>query len=495
MEGAVVKEGFLYLQQQQTFGKKWRKFWGVLHEESTGASAYLELLEGSRPASAEKAKKAEKSRRHLIGLLDCVHVEKACGEVSGPKETTPFLLETTEKCYLLAAQTDDVADWILELCKHAFAKDDKVWQGMLGKDLLKGQPPPLDMAENPLYSSTRTGDKTEFPVVVRATPASERIRLWGRFFLVVRPDVLELRGMTGGAVLYTWPYRFLRRFGHDKVIFSFEAGRRCDSGEGSFEFATKQGSEIIRVIEEAIQVQRDSGMKEPPPAGSPDPSSRAATLSAGVTASQASFDAGVQGDQGPAREQENPSQTTLSKTLSSEPVWKMMPARACLAKPTSAKDPSLQLSGSLPKRGPQLELRAEGGSRKASGPLAKAAPESEYSRPFDALSGAFGNAEGGSYPLPRGEEAPSPTASCGRTHRSGPAGLDHVYDDPESLIPAIYDEPQEYNGEAWKLQATAEDPVGYEYPYNPSLDDYSVPRMVASPIAAPRADRKWPWRS
>ncbi|KAJ7305335.1 hypothetical protein JRQ81_011256 [Phrynocephalus forsythii] len=97
------------------------RFWGILREASPSSSAHLELLEGSRPASAEKARKAEKSRRHLISLVDCVHVAEACGEVSCPKETTPFFLETTEKCYLLAAQAEEGASWIRDLCKQAFA--------------------------------------------------------------------------------------------------------------------------------------------------------------------------------------------------------------------------------------------------------------------------------------------------------------------------------------------------------------------------------------
>ena len=49
-----------------------------------------------------------------------MHVAEASGEVHSPKETTPFLLETTGKCYLLAATRVEAADWILELCEHAF---------------------------------------------------------------------------------------------------------------------------------------------------------------------------------------------------------------------------------------------------------------------------------------------------------------------------------------------------------------------------------------
>lgn len=39
-------------------------------------------------------------------------------------------------------------------------------------------------------------------------------------------------------------------------MFSFEAGRRCDSGPGNFTFETKQGNEIFTLVEQAIQSQK-----------------------------------------------------------------------------------------------------------------------------------------------------------------------------------------------------------------------------------------------
>lgn len=39
-------------------------------------------------------------------------------------------------------------------------------------------------------------------------------------------------------------------------MFSFEAGRRCDSGPGNFTFETKQGNEIFAVVDQAIQSQK-----------------------------------------------------------------------------------------------------------------------------------------------------------------------------------------------------------------------------------------------
>lgn len=39
-------------------------------------------------------------------------------------------------------------------------------------------------------------------------------------------------------------------------MFSFEAGRRCDSGPGNFSFETKQGNEIFALVDQAIQSQK-----------------------------------------------------------------------------------------------------------------------------------------------------------------------------------------------------------------------------------------------
>lgn len=41
-----------------------------------------------------------------------------------------------------------------------------------------------------------------------------------------------------------------------QTSFSFEAGRRCPSGEGGFEFDTPQGNVLFKAVEAAIQRQR-----------------------------------------------------------------------------------------------------------------------------------------------------------------------------------------------------------------------------------------------
>ncbi|KAM5229750.1 docking protein 2 isoform 1-T1 [Hipposideros larvatus] len=253
MEEVAVKQGFLYLQQQQTFGKKWRRFGAVLYGQSGYALARLELQEGS-----EKLRRGEAARR-VIRLADCLRVAEAGGEASSPRDTSAFFLETKERQYLLAAPTAECGDWMQAICLLAFPDWRKALSGSEGK----GSQPCME--ENELYSSTTTvAPCKEFAVTVRPTEASERCRLRGPYTLRTGKSALELwGGPEPRAQLYYWPYRFLRRFGRDKVTFSFEAGRRCISGEGNFEFETRQGNEIFLALEEAISAQKNSAPPGP----------------------------------------------------------------------------------------------------------------------------------------------------------------------------------------------------------------------------------------
>lgn len=58
----------------------------------------------------------------------------------------------------------------------------------------------------------------EYSVTMRPTEASERCGLRGSYTLRTGVSALELwGGPEPGTQLYDWPYRFLRRFGRDKV--------------------------------------------------------------------------------------------------------------------------------------------------------------------------------------------------------------------------------------------------------------------------------------
>ncbi|XP_064353866.1 docking protein 2 [Dromaius novaehollandiae] len=481
MDEAVVKQGSLYLQLQQTFGKRWRKFWGILYRESSCSTARLELFEGSAPPSAERLRRSEGGRR-VVRLSDCVHVAEAPGDTSGPKDTVPFLLETTDKCYLLAAEVAEEADWVGKLCELAFP-------AAMGKNgqqaMLKSEDGKFSMEENSLYSSGgKVGLEKEFEVTVRATESSERCRLWGRFLLRAEEEALELRDAQTLAVLYSWPYRFLRRFGRDKVTFSFEAGRRCASGEGSFEFETRQGNEIFQVIEAAIEAQRGRAAEEPrrddagrPPGHAKAPSRPPEHEERGSAEATKGPDRAAAKAKGPA---------------AGDPAGAFLPSRG-------AESPYAEPCDSLRRAGCPAGAKAPEKGRKPE-PAGKGAAEADYAVPFDTIakslaSGKFGGFLGAAEP-------PDPLyhsidAAGGRKGRQPPpppaARLEHIYDEPEGLSAhSVYDEPEEVKGEAWRLQAAPEDPPGHEYPYNPQRDDYSVPKRPV-PVKQPFAVQGKEW--
>ncbi|CAJ1086426.1 docking protein 1b [Xyrichtys novacula] len=117
-----------------------------------------------------------------------------------------------------------------------------------------GGPKDLQMSENLIYYSRE--EVNEFWVTVQRTDASERCGLTGSYWLKAESDVLILKDPKTKRNMQMWPYKLLRRYGRDRVMFSFEAGRRCDSGPGNFTFETKQGNEIFLLVDQAIQSQK-----------------------------------------------------------------------------------------------------------------------------------------------------------------------------------------------------------------------------------------------
>ncbi|NXM45674.1 DOK2 protein, partial [Gymnorhina tibicen] len=440
--------------------QKWKKFWGVLYRESSCSTARLELLEGSGPAAAERPRKAEGGRR-LVRLSDCVHVAEAGGDATCPKDTVPFLLETTDRRFLLAADAAEAADWIRRLCELAFPRSrEEPGAAKEGPAGSLGSEGGFSMAENSLYSSRdKAGLEQAFEVTVRATPSSQRCRLRGRCVLRAGEEALELRQLQSQELLYSWPYRFLRRFGRDKVTFSFEAGRRCASGEGNFEFDTRQGNEIFQAIEAAIDVQRGRGGN--PADETPRPLDHARTP-------------------GRAQGHEEP------KCPSGEgkaPKGEGKAAKAKAGVPPGAAEPFQAPRGAdLPYAEPCDALRRGNAPDKGWGPEG-ARPEAEYAVPFDTIAKSFLARQLGGLGCPQ-DGVPEPLSGPGEAERARqPPGRptapkpEHIYDEPEALCAlSVYDEPEEVKGDAWRLQAAPEEPAGHGCPYNPQRDDYAVPK-------------------
>uniref|UniRef100_A0A3B3ZCA7 Docking protein 2 n=1 Tax=Periophthalmus magnuspinnatus TaxID=409849 RepID=A0A3B3ZCA7_9GOBI len=273
MEDDVSKKGALFLQQQR-FGKRWRKMWCVLFRESHCSVSRLEIYDWNE--RTDKSIRRHQDSKKVIRLSSCIRVSPVDVD-SAPKDTSAFLLETTEKIFVFAADRLQADEWTQRLCEIAFPTTwssraafccDESWFSP-GLVLVQSWFSPGLLC---LFAVL----VQDFRVLVRRTEASERCRLKGEAVLKADADALILIDRCG-QVLFSWPYRYLRRFGRDKSSFSFEAGRRCDSGEGSFEFDTKVGNALFAAVETAINRQRMSlphspastGLDGPPPVSRP----------------------------------------------------------------------------------------------------------------------------------------------------------------------------------------------------------------------------------
>ncbi|KAF4109772.1 docking protein 2 isoform X1 [Onychostoma macrolepis] len=524
MEEDIRKKGMLYLQQQR-FGKKWRKVWSVLFRESSCSISRLEFFEFKDGAgnTLEKANRKQENKK-VIKMNDCIRVSEA--DIEGcPRDCGPFLVETTEKTFIFAVETAELEDWIQKLCEIAFPMS---WteRGAVRGNSLHAESDDVTMADNTLYCSRETAMK-DFKVTVRRTEASERCGLKGTVLLRTDFDSLLLKEPKTGEVLYSWPYRFLRRFGRDKATFSFEAGRRCDSGEGNFEFDTKQGNSIFQSVEAAINLHRvnlpqkqiSSGERDTMP---PSPRMRAVAEDAGIYSmvTEGAIRDGLKQPQNPQQTRlEAPAEKLLtgvkSLTLDTRPPPRKSQVKNFRSCPlvNSEEEMYSRAMAPDPDRGSPGEKRDTKDRRSTcSNP-----EDSDYSLPFDTIAkNVMGDILSASNPPPMFVEPSCENDKKVNLENTEPLydiidetairtrfsnrkahsykRVEHIYDEPEgcgvapSVPSSLYDEPEEVKGHAWKMLGTVMDPSGHEYPYNASADDYAVPKPPRRALLSKQKD-------
>jgi hypothetical protein len=76
---------------------------------------------------------------------------------------------------------------------------------------------------------------------------------------VTATDLIYIDSMTNEK--WKWPFKFLRKYGFEGSIFTFEAGRRCPGGQGLYAFATERANEIHEAIIENIKGRKNHAGK------------------------------------------------------------------------------------------------------------------------------------------------------------------------------------------------------------------------------------------
>ncbi|NXT73126.1 DOK1 protein, partial [Zapornia atra] len=363
------------------------------------------------------------------------------------------------------------------------------------------------MAVNSIYCSR--DEVNAFWVTVQRTEAAERCELRGTYVLKAERDSLVLKDPRTNEVLYVWPYRLLRRYGRDKVMFSFEAGRRCESGPGNFTFETKQGNEIFRLVEASIREQKAQVEEKRQSCDSLDPDNPSVVLIRQALADSLSLELPMEGDDtlaskvglaprpSVAAEERDATSLLKTRTLPELPV----PQAKTVVPSTPPRSP-------LPKV-PRAVLLGEDQSSVYSEPLDSVKnfrpwPDPLYSDPIDSKPVGGSKVPSGAadetklrLQVPLYSGTYEQVQAEGRSQAPAvPERREHIYDEPEGRAPrslppptCIYDEAR-LTGEAWRTQGH-DNKSGYEYPYNPITDDYSVPAFQAKgkgpkPVPAPK---------
>ncbi|XP_061628054.1 docking protein 1-like isoform X2 [Phyllopteryx taeniolatus] len=242
-----TKTGTVYLQPRKA-GKKWKPVLLSLVPPSSNGVGRLEiqLIEGGDGgrdygAGLKRHQQPQESKVKVVRLSELISVLRLPpnAEACPMENMSAFCVESQGRTMVFATQKDDCVDWVEKLCQRTFQKRTHSGTNQ------------LHMEENQIYATAN--DATDFCVVVQRTDAAIRCGLQGAYWLQVGQKTLLLKDTQKVNIVGQWPYELLRRYGKDKLTLTIEAGRRCNSGPGTFTFETEQSEKIFNLIQSTIK--------------------------------------------------------------------------------------------------------------------------------------------------------------------------------------------------------------------------------------------------
>ncbi|XP_027872781.1 docking protein 1 [Xiphophorus couchianus] len=228
-----IKTGKVYLKPHKPH-KKWKLVRLSLFAPSSSSVGRLEIGDGGGGADLRKKVKVVRLSE-LISVLRLPPNAEACHL----DNMSTFCVETEDRTLVFAAPKDDCLEWVDKLRHSSFQREKSSGSSQ------------VHMEENQIYASA--DEAPLFWVVVQKNDAATRCGLQGSYWLQLEQQSLLLRDTKTKTKVVEWPYELLRRYGHDKVSFTVEAGRRCESGPGTFCFETQQADKIFNLIQSNIK--------------------------------------------------------------------------------------------------------------------------------------------------------------------------------------------------------------------------------------------------
>lgn len=110
--------------------------------------------------------------------------------------------------------------------------------------------------DNDLYQLSYTDG--EFSVNLLVSDTTIRCNLESKMYsLAITATELQLKSLENFVVIAKWPYRYIRKYGYRHGKFTFEAGRKCETGEGVFRFDHYNPQEIFNCMSARMKSMKE----------------------------------------------------------------------------------------------------------------------------------------------------------------------------------------------------------------------------------------------
>lgn len=170
----------------------------------------------------------------IITLENCVKITQE----PAPANQINIVKKTNENLTLFALNEIELKHWVEALQSVAF-KD---------KSSTLTRADSVQEKENDLYCTSFSDGIFTVNLLAPDAALLKKTIEPKTYTLQLTATEIQLKHLDGVTLIAKWPYRYIRKYGYRDGKFTFEAGRKCDTGEGEVKFQHFNPIEVFRCM-------------------------------------------------------------------------------------------------------------------------------------------------------------------------------------------------------------------------------------------------------